>query len=44
LPDGQRSEVISVVQRWRRWTTEQNLVLVEEAMRPGSSVARRRPS
>jgi transposase len=39
LPDGQRSEVISVVQRRRRWTTEQKLALVEEAMRPGSSVA-----
>jgi transposase len=39
LPDGQRSEVISVVQRRRRWTTEQKLTLVEEAMRPGSSVA-----
>jgi transposase len=31
--------VISVVQRRRRWTTEQKLALVEEAMRPGSSVA-----
>lgn len=39
MPDGQRSEVISVVQRRRRWTTEQKLALVEEAMRPGSSVA-----
>jgi hypothetical protein len=39
LPDGQRGEVISVVQRRRRWTTEQKLALVEEAMRPGSSVA-----
>lgn len=39
LPDGQRAEVISVVQRRRRWTTEQKLALVEEAMRPGSSVA-----
>jgi transposase len=28
-----------VVQRRRRWTTEQKLALVEEAMRPGSSVA-----
>jgi transposase len=39
LPDGQRGEVISVVQRRRRWTTAQKLALVEEAMRPGSSVA-----
>jgi len=39
LLDGQRGEVISVVQRRRRCTTEQKLVLVEEAMRPGSSVA-----
>ena len=39
MPDGQRGEVISVVQRRRRWTTEQKLALVEEAMRPGSSVA-----
>ncbi len=39
LPDGQRGEVISVVQRRRRWTTEEKLALVEEAMRPGSSVA-----
>jgi len=28
-----------VVQRRRRWTTEQKLALVEEAMCPGSSVA-----
>jgi len=28
-----------VVQRRRRWTTEQKLALVGEAMRPGSSVA-----
>lgn len=28
-----------MVQRRRRWTTEQKLALVEEAMRPGSSVA-----
>jgi transposase len=39
LPDDQRGEVISVVQRRRRWTTEQKLALAEEAMRPGSSVA-----
>jgi transposase len=39
LPDGLRGEVISVVQRRRRWTTEQKLALIEEAMRPGSSVA-----
>jgi len=31
--------VISVVQRRRRWTTGQKLALVEEAVRPGSSVA-----
>lgn len=31
--------MISIVQRRRRWTTEQKLALVEEAMRPGSSVA-----
>lgn len=39
MQDGQLGEVISVVQRRRRWTTEQKLALVEEAMRPGSSVA-----
>ena len=39
MMDGQRGEVISVVQRRRRWTTEQKLALVDEAMRPGSSVA-----
>ena len=39
MPDGQRGEVISVVQRRRRWTTAQKLALVEEAMRPGSLVA-----
>jgi transposase len=39
LPDGSRGEVISVVQRRRRWTTEQKLALVEEAMRADSSVA-----
>jgi transposase len=39
LPDGLRGEVISVVQRRRRWTTEQKLALVEEAMRLGTSVA-----
>ena len=39
MPDGPRSEVISVVHRRRRWTTEQKLALVEEAMRPGASVA-----
>lgn len=40
MPNGPRGEVISVVQRRRRWATEQKLELVEEAMRPGSSVAR----
>jgi transposase len=39
LPDGLRGEVISVVQRRRRWTTEQKLALVEEAMRPGLPVS-----
>lgn len=39
MPDGQRSELISVVQRRRRWTTEQKLALLEDAMRPASSVA-----
>lgn len=34
-----REEVISVVRRRRRWPTERKLALVEEAMRPGSSVA-----
>jgi transposase len=32
-------EVISVVQRRRRWSAEQKVALLEEAMRPGSSVA-----
>jgi len=31
--------VISVVQRRRRWTTEEKLSLVEEATRSGASVA-----
>lgn len=39
MPDGLRGEVISVVQGRRRWTTERKLALVEEAMRPGLSVA-----
>ena len=37
--DGHVGEVISVVQRRRRWTVEQKLALVEEASRPGASVA-----
>ncbi|MDN3563310.1 transposase [Paeniroseomonas aquatica] len=32
-------EVISVVARRRRWTLEQKLLLVEEVLRPGTSVA-----
>jgi len=39
VPDGRASEVISVVQRRRRWTAEQKLSLVEEVSRPGASVA-----
>lgn len=39
VPDGRASEVISVVQRRRRWSAEEKLALVEKAMRPGSSVA-----
>lgn len=39
LPDGRLDEVISVVARRRRWTLEQKLALVEEVLRPGSSVA-----
>ena len=39
MPDGRASEVISVVQRRRRWTTKQKLSLVEELSRPGASVA-----
>lgn len=39
MPDGPRGEVISVVQRRRRWATEQKLALVEEVARPGASVA-----
>jgi len=31
--------VISVVQRRRRWTTKQDLALMEEAIRPGAPVA-----
>jgi hypothetical protein len=30
LPDGQRGEVSSLIQRRRRWTTEQKLALVKE--------------
>lgn len=37
--DGVGAEVISVVERRRRWTTEQKLALVEAAAQPGSSVA-----
>jgi len=32
-------EVISVVERRRRWTLEQKLALMEEVSRPGASVA-----
>ena len=39
MADGRASEVISVVARRRRWTTEQKLSLVEEVSRPGASVA-----
>ncbi len=39
LPDVRLDEVISVVARRRRWTLEQKLALVEEASRPGASVA-----
>jgi transposase len=39
LPDGQQGEVIRVVQRRRRCTTEHTLALVEQAVRPGSLVA-----
>ena len=39
MPDGRAGEVISVVARRRRWTTEQKLSLVEEVSRPGASVA-----
>jgi transposase-like protein len=39
VPDGRLGEVISVVARWRRWTVEQKLALVEEVLRPGASVA-----
>lgn len=37
--DGRGGEVISVVQRRRRWTVQQKLALVEEVSRPGASVA-----
>lgn len=37
--DGRGGEIISVVQRRRRWTVEQKLALVEEVSRPGASVA-----
>lgn len=37
--DGVGAEVISVVERRRRWTTEQKLALVEAAAQPGASVA-----
>lgn len=39
MPDGRLGEVISVVARRRRWTLEQKLALVDEVLRPGSSVA-----
>jgi transposase len=40
-PDGPgpRVEVITSVQRRRRWSTAEKLRLVEEAMQPGSSVS-----
>ena len=40
MPDGVAGfDVISVVRRRRKWTSEQKLSLVEEADRPGSSLA-----
>lgn len=39
VADVRGGEVISVVQRRRRWTLEQKLALVEEVSRPGASVA-----
>jgi transposase len=36
----ERVEVITSVQRRRRWTTAEKVRLVEEAMQPGSSVSR----
>ena len=39
VADGRLGEVISVVQRRRRWTIERKLALVEEASRPGASVS-----
>jgi len=35
----ERVEVITSVQRRRRWTTAEKVGLVEEAMQPGSSVS-----
>ena len=40
MPDGAASfDVISVVRRRRRWTSEQKLALVQEIEQPGSSLA-----
>ena len=39
VADAGVGEVISVVQRRRRWTVEQKVALVEEASRPGASVS-----
>jgi transposase len=39
VADGRGGELISVVQRRRRWTVEQKLALVEEASRPGAAVS-----
>ena len=40
MPDGVAGfDVISVVRRRRKWTSEQKLSLVEEVDRPGSSLA-----
>lgn len=39
MPDVRAGEVISVVQRRRRWSADEKLALVEEAMRPGPLVA-----
>ncbi len=40
MPDGVAGfEVISVVRRRRKWSSEQKLALVEEMGRPGSSLA-----
>lgn len=38
-PRAQRVEVMTLVQRWRHWTTQEKVRLVEQMNLPGQSVS-----